>query len=62
MAKTADNKAQLLVQGISRLKIISFEQEKPYIQARIETLEDQDDKNLEIEALMANLVNLSTGS
>ena len=58
MAKTADNKAQLLVQGISRLKIISFEQEKPYIQARIETLEDQDDKNLEIEALMANLVNL----
>ena len=58
MAKTADNKAQLLVQGISRLKIISFEQEKPYIQARIETLEDQDIKNLEIEALMANLVNL----
>jgi ATP-dependent Lon protease len=59
MAKMADNKAQLLVQGISRLKIISFEQEKPYIQARIETLEDQDDiKNLEIEALMANLVNL----
>ena len=59
MAKTADNKAQLLVQGISRLRIISFVQEKPYIQARIETLEDQDDiKNLEIEALMANLVNL----
>ena len=59
MAKTADNKAQLLVQGISRLRIISFVEEKPYIQARIETLEDQDDiKNLEIEALMANLVNL----
>jgi ATP-dependent Lon protease len=58
MAKTADNKAQLLVQGISRLKIISFVEEKPYIQARIETLEDLDIKNLEIEALMANLVNL----
>ncbi len=58
MAKTADNKAQLLVQGISRLRIISFVEEKPYIQARIETLEDQDIKNLEIEALMANLVNL----
>ena len=58
MAKTADNKAQLLVQGISRLRIISFVEEKPYIQARIETLEDQEIKNLEIEALMANLVNL----
>lgn len=58
MAKGSDNKAQLLVQGISRFRITSFVEGKPYTQARIDHIEDEEIKDLEVEALMANLVNL----
>jgi ATP-dependent Lon protease len=58
MAKIGDNKAQLLVQGISRFRVLEFVEGKPYIQARVETLEDQGGKDIEVEALMANLVTL----
>ena len=58
MAKTGDHKAQLLVQGISRFRITEFVPGKSYIQARVVTLEDEETKDLETEALMANLVNL----
>lgn len=58
MAKLSDNKAQLLVQGISRFSIKGFIEGKPYIQARIANIEDEESKDLEVEALMANLVNL----
>jgi ATP-dependent Lon protease len=58
MAKTADNKAQLLLQGIGRFRIVELQQGKSYLQARIENLEDQEIKDIEIEAMMANLVGL----
>ncbi len=58
MAKTGDHKAQLLVQGISRFRITEFMPGKSYIQARVANLEDEETKDLEAEALMANLVNL----
>lgn len=58
MAKTGDHKAQLLVQGISRFRVTEFVPGKPYIQARVDNLEDEEIKDLETEALMANLVNL----
>ncbi|MDD5170808.1 MAG: LON peptidase substrate-binding domain-containing protein, partial [Syntrophales bacterium] len=58
MAKTSDNKAQLLVQGINRFSITNFVEGKPYIQAQIVNLEDEDIKDLEIEALMSNLTGL----
>ena len=58
MAKTADNKAQLLLQGISRFRIIEFVEGKPYLQARVENLEEQEVKDIEVEALMANLNSL----
>lgn len=58
MAKTGDQRAQLLVQGISRFRITEFVPGKPYIQARVVNLEDEEVKDLEAEALMANLVNL----
>ncbi len=58
MAKTADNKAQLLLQGIGRFRIIEFVEGKPYLRARVENLEDQEVKDIEVEALMANLVSL----
>jgi ATP-dependent Lon protease len=58
MAKISDNKAQLLVQGISRFRITAFVEGKPYIQARIAGIEDEEIKDLEVEALMTNLVSL----
>ncbi|MCX7982740.1 MAG: endopeptidase La [Syntrophales bacterium] len=58
MAKGMEKKAQLLVQGISRFLIREFVEGKSYLQARIETLEDVEVKDIEVEALMANLVGL----
>jgi ATP-dependent Lon protease len=58
MAKTADNKAQLLLQGISRFRIIEFVEGKPYLLARVKHLEEQEVKDIEVEALMANLQSL----
>ena len=40
MAKGADKKAQLLVQGIGRFRVKEFIQGKPYLEARVEALED----------------------
>jgi ATP-dependent Lon protease len=58
MAKGGDNRAQLLVQGISRIRVIEFLEGKSYLQARINVLEDAKVEDIEIEALMANLVAL----
>ncbi len=55
MAKTGENGATLLVQGVSRFKIIEFVDGKPYMRARVEVVEDEVEKDIEIEALMANL-------
>ncbi|MBN2439340.1 MAG: endopeptidase La [Deltaproteobacteria bacterium] len=58
MAKTADNKTQLLLQGIGRFRIVELLEGKPYLRARVENLEDREVKDIEVEALMANLVGL----
>lgn len=58
MAKTFDNKAQLLMQGISRFKVLEFIEGKPYYQARIESIEEDESKDIETEALMVNLTGL----
>ncbi len=56
MAKTQDNRTQLLVQGLSRFKIKSFEEGKPYLIARIEAIKDIEKNDNETEALMSNLI------
>jgi len=58
MAKTQDNRAQLLVQGLSRFKILEFMDSKPYLQAKVEMIPETEIKDTETEALMANIVNL----
>lgn len=58
MAKTEDNHAQLLVQGLSRFRVKSFEQRTPYLTARVEYLKEQDARDKEAEALVNNLLNL----
>jgi ATP-dependent Lon protease len=58
MAKTEDNKAQLLVQGLSRYKIKNIIEEQPFLKAHVELIKEEEDKDKEIEALMTNLVGL----
>ncbi len=58
MAKTQDNRAQLLVQGLSRFRVIEFLDSKQFLQARVELINESEEKDTETEALMSNLVNL----
>ena len=56
MAKTQDNRTQLLVQGLSRFRIKDFEDGKPYLVARIELIKDVEKLDNETEALMSNII------
>ena len=58
MAKTQDNRAQLLVQGLSRFRVVSFKDGKPYLQAKVEHLKEIEKKDDETEALISNLIGL----
>ena len=60
MAKSQDNKAQILVQGLRRFTVESFEAEQPYIKAKVGYITETQEKDKEIEALMSNLVNQFT--
>ncbi len=56
MSKMEDEKAQLLIQGLSRFKTVQFLQGKPYLQAEIEVLACKNqDRSMENRALMANI-------
>jgi ATP-dependent Lon protease len=58
MAKTAENRTQLLLQGVSRFSIEELVEGKPYQQARIRLIEEQEVKDIETEALVSNLLAL----
>ena len=55
MAKTGEYGATLLVQGVSRFRIVEFIMDKLYLRARVEVIEEVAEKDIEIEALMVNL-------
>lgn len=61
MAKAPDLRAQLLIQGISRIRVVEIIRGKPYLEGRVEVLPDHEIKDLETEAMMVNLVNLFEG-
>ena len=56
MAKTDDNRAQMLVQGLSRFKVTSYLKGKAYLQAEVAHFEDIEHQDDETSALMANVV------
>src|SRR5512143_3456903 len=60
MAKTPENRTQLLVQGLGRFRIKTLVQAegKAFFQADVEHLAEEARQDTEIEALMTNLVNL----
>jgi ATP-dependent Lon protease len=58
MLKLPDGRIRVLVQGIGRARIVSFEEGLPHLQARIETITEPEVKekgSLELEALMRNV-------
>jgi ATP-dependent Lon protease len=58
MLKLPDGRIRVLVQGISRARVRSFEEGSPHLQAHIEPIaepEIQDKGSLELEALMRNV-------
>jgi len=58
MAKTEDNKAQLLVQGLARFKVKEFNQKEPYLRADIADIVDEEDSGKEVEAMKTNIISL----
>lgn len=60
MAKSEDQKAQLLVQGLSRFKVKNFTKGKPYLQATVEHIKETEKKDTKTEAFMSNLIGLFT--
>jgi len=60
MAKTEDNKAQLLVQGLSRFRALEFLESKPYLKARVEHIREDQPKDKETQALVANILSQFT--
>src|SRR4029434_3418891 len=57
MLKLPDGRIRVLVQGIGRARILSFEDAHPHLHARIEGVTEPEvtDKGLETEALMRNV-------
>ena len=58
MAKTEDNKAQLLVQGLGRFRVVEYMEGKSYPLAQVEHIQEKEAKDTEVEALMANIINI----
>ena len=57
MLRFPDESLRIIVQGMSRFKIHKFVQKKPYFVAKITTLPDELDMNLEVQALVRNISN-----
>jgi ATP-dependent Lon protease len=56
MAKTENDKAQLLVQGLGRFKAQEYIKGKPYLQARVEHIESTEKIDKKTKALVSNLI------
>jgi len=53
--RAPDGTIRLLVQGISRFKVIKYTQEKPYLKANVSRAVEKIEKGLKIEALARNV-------
>jgi Lon protease-like protein len=54
----SDGTSNLVLQGLQRVRFTSFEQEKPFPIASIETVESRDPTTVETEALGAKVIEL----
>jgi ATP-dependent Lon protease len=54
--KLPDGTAKALIEGLKRVRILSLEKVDDHYEANIEVIEEKEGKNLEIDALMKNIV------
>ena len=54
--KLPDGTAKALVEGIQRVRIVEYLATDPYLQVRVEVIEEPERADLEAQALMRNLV------
>jgi len=60
MAKTEDNKSQILVQGLGRFRIKTYLENKPYLMGKLEHLLEKETSDTQTEAMMTNIIHLFT--
>jgi ATP-dependent Lon protease len=53
--KMPGNKLNVIIQGISRIKILEYVHTEPYLMARVEMITEQELKGVEVNALLMNL-------
>lgn len=58
MLKFPDGSLRLIVQGLSRAKLKGIVQAEPYLKGRIEVLEEVEERSLEVQAMMRNVLSL----
>lgn len=58
MVKMVDGSQRIVVQGLSRFKLIEFSQREPHLKARILPIFEDYQKDIEIDAMYLNLKNL----
>jgi len=58
LLKSPDGSVRLIVQGIERIRIVGYTQLQPYLKAEVVAYPDEDEKDLETEALMRNTVDI----
>ncbi|HIB57689.1 MAG TPA: endopeptidase La, partial [Candidatus Marinimicrobia bacterium] len=52
-----DKSKSAIIQGLDRVKLLSFTQKEPYFKAVVERVEDNEEEDLEVEALASNVRN-----
>jgi ATP-dependent Lon protease len=58
MLRFPDSSVRFLVQGLSRVKIKEFKTTEPYLESRMEVVEEKADRSVEVEALVRNVLDL----
>jgi ATP-dependent Lon protease len=58
MLRFPDGSVRFLVQGLSRVKVKSYVKTEPYPLAKIELVEEKPEKNVELEALVRNVLDI----
>ncbi len=56
MAKAPDGAIHAILQGVTRVRLVTLDQQEALVRAQIERLEDVADRNLELEAMMRDVV------
>ncbi len=58
LLRAPDNTVRLIVQGVERIRIEEFTATEPYLKARVQLAPENDEKTVEVEALMRNTIEL----